>query len=145
MELIYKIMDKKKLLRRFHAVCGSLNMTNEQKKEVVYSYGHESSKDMSESELLGAIENLQPKTKKMEMDLWRKRVFACIGAYLRRNGYDENAEMIKGIACRAAGVEKFSNIPKHKLVSVYNQFLKNNEVGRNVDNVKQELRRTNMN
>lgn len=58
-----------------------------------------------------------------ELNQWRKRLIASIGGWLQLSGKEGGIEAIKAIACRAAGKSDFNDIPKGKLVSLYNAFL----------------------
>lgn len=57
------------------------------------------------------------------MNQWRKRLIAAVGGWLRMTGREDNLEVIKGVVCRAAGIEDFNAIPKSRLISLYNAFL----------------------
>jgi hypothetical protein len=73
-----------------------------------------------------------------KFDIWRKRVIAVIGAWLAgrnqplpqplpsREG--DGLAVIKGIACRAAGVEDFNRIPLSKLRAIYAEWGNKNKV-----------------
>ena len=56
------------------------------------------------------------------MDKLRKRAMAAVGGYLRKIGRESNAEIIKGIACRATGYQSFNKIPAERLRNVYHAF-----------------------
>ncbi|MDE5575500.1 MAG: hypothetical protein K2I87_07295 [Bacteroidales bacterium] len=58
-----------------------------------------------------------------DLNVWRKRLIAAIGGWLRMTGRQDGLEIIKGIACRAAKKDDFNAIPKQQLVSLYNAFL----------------------
>ena len=45
-----------------------------------------------------------------------------VGGYLRKIGRESNAEIIKGIACRATGYQSFNKIPAERLRNVYHAF-----------------------
>lgn len=63
--------------------------------------------------------NRQPST----LNLWRKRLIAAVGGYLELSGHSNNLETVKGVACRAAGVADFNDIPLDRLRSLYNAFV----------------------
>lgn len=65
----------------------------------------------------------QAKRQAEELDQWRKRLIASIGGWMQLSGKEGGIEAIKAIACRAAGKSDFNDIPKGKLVSLYNAFL----------------------
>ncbi|MDR2887682.1 MAG: hypothetical protein LBV26_06770 [Bacteroidales bacterium] len=73
----------------------------------------------------GRTETVQS-PKSAECDVWRKRLMAAIGGWLRAMNRQQNAGIIKAIACQAAKVDKrqFNSIPLERLRSLYNAFLK---------------------
>lgn len=77
----------------------------------------------------------QAKRQADEMDVWRKRLMAAIGGWLRLTGKPESDEYIKGTACRAAGRSDFNDIPKGQLVSLYNAFLQKQDDLQTVKNL----------
>ncbi|MEJ5303231.1 MAG: hypothetical protein WHT22_07385 [Bacteroidales bacterium] len=114
-----KEIRRKQLIRAFHSLC-SLNGLNESEKAALKeSFGVDSATQMSLADLEKAISILTH-----QADVWRKRVMAAIGAYLRHMHYAEDAEIIKGIACRASGYANFNDIPISKLRAIYNEFVK---------------------
>lgn len=133
------------LLKRFHTLCTKAQISVDEKYTIVGSYGHESSRDMTNSELVSAcsfLENqIYPDIEKM--DHCRKRVLASIGGWLRLTGRGNNTEMAKAIAVRASGYAKFNDIPMGSLVSLYNAFLKKqkdwNKVGKVVNEDLEKL------
>lgn len=130
---------KAKLFRKFHAVCSEMKLSDMEKHAIVESYGHESSKDMDEKELIDAITTLLSQ-KNAEADTWRKRVIAVIGAFLRRNGYPENINNIKAIAVRASdGYDNFNKIPLSQLRALYSEFLRKNKTTIKVEKVTNEM------
>lgn len=133
----------KKLLRRFHTVCNGAGIDADSKRAIVASYGHESSKDMSDAQLVDAIAKLTGQKLKTDADAdadrWRKRVMAVVGAWLRRGNYNESADNIKAIACRAAGTESFNRITTSKLRAIYYEFVQKNAVASQVQNLKHEF------
>lgn len=72
-------------------------------------------------------------------DVWRKRLMAAIGEYLRVYNYTENAQTIKATACRAAGVDDFNKIPTDRLRGLYNAFKNYTRDHRTVAKVDEEL------
>lgn len=115
------------LLRQYHTLCTIAGLSTEEKEAIKESYGVKSSRELTIPQLLQLIDMLQ-----MQTCRWRRRVMAAIGAYLRRLGRDQNAEIIKGIACRAAGYKEFNHIPVARLRAIYNEFVHINRTGRNV-------------
>jgi hypothetical protein len=115
------------LVRKFHALCHKAGLTDSERYAIVESFGKESSKNMSISQLAEACDKLlQVVNKKVdvEMDKWRKRTMASVGGYLQLLGKTSNAEIVKGIAERATGIAHFNNIPLDRLRNIYYAFLK---------------------
>lgn len=57
------------------------------------------------------------------MDKKRKRLLAAIFGYCQRQGItDADIDYVKGIACRAAKVERFNQIDEATLRRLYNRF-----------------------
>jgi len=139
--------EKNRLIVQYHVICRGMGMSDDDRAALLSGYGVTSSKQLSEEQLISVIYKLQggtifkvpqgnpqgfknlaglEPTPPEEMDMWRKRVFAAIGAYLRRNNQMEGAERIKAVACRAAKVTDFNKITKDMLRTLYNEFLKKN-------------------
>ena len=117
------------LLKKFHTLCSLRGMSAEDKREVVRSYGVESSRDIDTHDLVDLCARLSAEVdgvKRAELDKLRKRAMASIGGYLRAAGYASSAEMIKGIACRATGYGSFNKIPVERLRNLVYAF--NNKV-----------------
>ena len=118
--------DKRKnaQLRRLHALLRKAGIDNGTKREMIGAYGVESSKEMTEYEIADLCRRIEMgiSEKEMETDRWRKRLMGAIGGWLRATGRRDNAAVIKAIACRAAGKEVFGQIPKDRLISLYNAF-----------------------
>jgi hypothetical protein len=139
-------MPHHKLIKQYHTICTQLGMTDEDSLTLLAGYGVTTSKDLSNAQLFQIIERLQPEGKKPvgvadppvfeqhNMDTWRKRVMASIGGYLRLMGYDNNAEAIKAVACRATSIENFNKIPLNRLVNIYNLF---NQKQKDIKEVRQ--------
>ena len=123
-----KTMDKihDSILRKYHALCGRLGLTVDEKHAIIEAYGVTSSADLDTHDLINicaALENELRGGKEGEMDRLRKRAMAAIGGYLRQVNRASNAEIIKGIACRVTGHESFNKIPAERLRNVYYAFL----------------------
>lgn len=127
-----KTMDEihRNILKKFHALCGVLGLTDDEKRAIVESYGVASSRDMDTHDLIDVCGRLSAqangKTGAGEMDKLRKRVMAAIGGYLKAAGKESNAAVIKGIACRATGHTDFNKIPRERLRNLVAAF--NNKV-----------------
>lgn len=129
--------QQKWLLRKFHTLCTRNGMSTDQKLALIGSYGVISSKDMTNRQLFEACELLEsainPEAEKLSKT--RKRVMAAIGGWLSLIGKEADAEYIKTIACRAAGVENFNRISLGRLTNLYNMFCKKQKDARQVNAV----------
>jgi hypothetical protein len=115
------------LLKKFHTLLGKLGIDNDAKQDMLWqSYGVTSAKALNAYELMELCNklDLQANPKLAEMDKLRKQLMASIGGWLRAMGKESTAELIKGIACRASECDKFNNIPKEQLRSLYSAFKK---------------------
>lgn len=117
-------IEQKQALRRFHALCGELKISGDDKRAIVEGAGVESSADIPARELHAICDNLrqQASPRVASMDTLRKRVMASIGGWLKTAGYTSNAEVIKSIACRASGYDSFNKIPAGRLHNLYHNF-----------------------
>ncbi len=127
-----KTMDKihRDLLKKFHTLCNVLQMSDVDKQSIVTSYGVESSRDIDTHDLINICaklsEQINCSSGNSDLDKLRKRAMASIGNYLRSSGRASNANIIKGIACRATGYEEFNRIPCERLRNLIGAF--NNKV-----------------
>lgn len=119
-----RTIEQKQALRRFHALCGELKISGDDKRAIVEGAGAESSADIPTWRLHAICENLrrQASPRAAGMDALRKRVMASIGGWLKAAGYKSNAEVIKSIACRASGYDSFNKIPTGRLHNLYHNF-----------------------
>lgn len=136
-------MDKQQkwLLRQFHALCGKLGLSEERKREIIASYGVESSKDIDNRDLMDICHTLEKQLNGdvREADRLRKRVIAAIGGWLRLAGQPEGLDRIKGIACRAAQCEDFNKIPNERLRNLYYAFLNKQKDTKAVEGIASEI------
>ncbi len=116
--------QKNGLIKKFHTLLGKNGIGADGKEAILSGYGVESSKDLEISELVDICEILDKKANPSfyDADVWRKRVIAAIGGYLRSMGKEQNIDLIKSIACRAASRDRFNDIPTERLKSLYNAF-----------------------
>jgi len=128
------------LLKKFHTLTTKACLTADEKHLMVASFGHASSREMNVQELLRACDMLDAKLNPQlaEIDLWRKRVMAAIGGWLRVMSVESNAGKIKAIACRASSFENFNDIPRERLNNLYYAFLKKQKDFKRVNSIVKE-------
>lgn len=124
------------------AMCVKQGIDDETRAELAYQFSTCRTTHIGElksteaAELIGRLKQNQNSTD-TSMDVWRKRLMAAVGAYLRAFNYTESPAAIKAIACRAAGMPNaqcFNHIPADRLRSLYNAFCQRN---RDMKEVKQ--------
>lgn len=129
------------------AMCVKQGIDDELRAELAYQFStgrttHVGSLTVAEAaEMIGKLKANQSSTD-TTMDVWRKRLMAAVGAYLRAFNYTENPAAIKAIACRAAGMPNadcFNQIPLDRLRGLYNAFRNAVRDRHSVDNVTEEL------
>ena len=124
---------KKQLLKQFHTVL-SKNGMMKYKASILESAGVDSSKDLSENDLIAFINNLNG-----DADMWRKRVMASVGGWLNAMRIPNNPNNIKGIATRASGYKTFNEIPISRLRDIYYEFSKKGKAAENSQLLKQSI------
>ena len=124
--LTFEEKQKNGLIKKFHTLLGRLGVDNDGKEAILWSYGVGSSRDLSAAQLIEVCNalDMQLNPSLVEMDKLRKRLMAAIGGWLKSIDKEQSVELIKGIACRAAGYEHFNRIPRHRLISLYFAFKK---------------------
>lgn len=130
--------QQKWLLKKFHTLCARLKMDADMKLALISGYGVESSKDLTNAELLELCDRLNEilNPENAKTDKMRKRVIAAIGGWLRMIGKgDEGINYIKGVACQAAKVDNFNKIPLERLTTIYNMFLRKQKDAKSVNEV----------
>lgn len=123
--------QKKALIKKYHVLAAKAGMDEDARKDFLSSFGATSSKDLNAHDLIEVCNILdkQVNPTAAELDLWRKRVIASIGGYLRQVGLQgNNVDYIKGIACQSAGCKYFNKISIEKLRSIYYTFLNKQKV-----------------
>lgn len=122
------IVDRQQrlLLKKFHTLCGKAGVSQEEKRAMVESYGHISSKELTVPELVSLCNSLEAMMRPdlVELDKYRKRLLASIFAWREAMSDKSTMGEVKAIACRAAKAEKFNDIPLERLRSLYNAFNK---------------------
>lgn len=127
-----KTMDQiqRGLLKKFHTLCTVLGLDDEAKRVILTSWGVESSRDLSQHQLIDICaklsEQVDHKQGTARLDKLRKQVIAAIGRWLRETGQAESLSKIKGIAMRASGYNDFNKIPRERLRNLIATF--NNKV-----------------
>lgn len=132
------------LLKKFHTLCSVLGITDDQKSTLLSSWGVESSRDLTQHQLIDICAKLSEqvnhhKDGTASLDKLRKQVFAAIGNWLRETNQSQGISKIKGIACRATGYNDFNKIPRERLRNLIATF--NNKVkdARSVDSLTNEM------
>lgn len=134
--------QQKWLLKKFHTLCARLNMDADMKLALISGYGVESSKDLTNAELLELCDHLNEilNPEDAKTDKMRKRVIAAIGGWLRMIGKgDEGINYIKGVACQAAKVDNFNKIPLERLTTIYNMLLRKQKDAKSVNEVAGQI------
>ena len=127
-----KTMDQihRGLLKKFHTLCTVLGLDDEAKRAMLASWGVESSRDLSQHQLIDICAKLSEQVDHTQgtarLDKLRKQVIASIGRWLRETGQVEGISKIKGIAMRASGYNDFNKIPRERLRNLIATF--NNKV-----------------
>lgn len=131
----------RRILRRFHTLCGKIGMTPEEKSALISSYGVESSADIDTHDLIDLCGTLARSVDRdyARLDRLRKQAMASIGGWLRGCGMESNAGVIKGIACRATGYDSFNRIPAERLRNLYYTFLNKQKDAREAEAVADAL------
>ncbi len=119
---------RKRLIAKLHVLKGKSGMTTSEYQGILGSFGASSSGELNIDQLKEAVSLLEkratatPSAQPVE-DLWRKRVIAAIHEYFRLTNRAVTMDMVKAVACRAAGNhDKFNSIPIDRLRAVYNSF-----------------------
>lgn len=127
-----KTMDQihKGLVKKYHTLCTVLGLDDEAKRAILTSWGVESSRDLSQHQLIDICAKLSAQVDEKQgtarLDKLRKQVIAAIGGWLRETKQGESLSKIKGIAMRASGYDDFNKIPRERLRNLIATF--NNKV-----------------
>jgi hypothetical protein len=139
--LTFEEKQKNGLIKKFHTLLGKAGIDNSGKEAILWSYSAQSTSDLTVAQLIDVCgkldEQLNPSF--AVLDKHRKRLMAAIGGWLRSIDKAQSAELIKGIACRASGHKHFNQIPKNRLISLYNAFLKMKNDMQKVEELTMEL------
>ena len=129
------------LLKKYHTLCTKLGMSKDEKDQLLTAYGVGSSTRLTISQLRELTAKLEAmhKPKQDQGDKWRKRLIAVIDGWLRAMNHAPNIDLIKGVACRAAGGRKhFNEIPLEQLRSLYYAFKNKSKDLERVDRITAE-------
>jgi hypothetical protein len=129
--------EQTRLVKKFHTLLGRYGIDNDTKLDILQQYNVTSSKYMNCGQLLEVCSRLEKMhdPKAAEMDRWRKRLMGAIGGWLRAMNRIDSAQIIKGIACRAAGKDSFNAIPAEQLRSLYSAFKNKQKELQTVENL----------
>ena len=118
-------MTQRNLIRKFYTLLNKCSNSNEIKQAIFDHYNITSTKELTCAELVEICDILDKQIHKeiADLDVWRKRVIASIAGYLQLVERDCNIKIIKAIAMRATGYDDFNNIPRQRLINLYNAFL----------------------
>ncbi len=119
-------------------ILSKIGVTNDERHQLIFEWTDgrtSSSKELTNGELDTLCKALNERIKQAEkeLDQCRKRLIAVLFSlqkkYNRLSGKTKEQQMlyIKGIACKAAGVDNFNKIPKQSLISLYNAFNRENK------------------
>lgn len=133
------------LIARAHQLCHQLGLSEDDRRAMLYAnFGTDSMKNMKYYQLSLLCEQLQQRLSERTtdqdrksnaaLDKARKKLIASIGGYLRATGQEENMELIKGVACRAAMVQHFNKIDIAELKRLSVIFMKKSN-----DRIKQNV------
>ena len=134
-----KTMDQihRGLLKKVHTLCSVLGMSEDQKSTLLQSWGVESSRDLSQHQLIDICaklsEQVNHKDGTASLDKMRKQLIAAIGCWLRETSQEQNISKIKGIACRASGYSDFNKIPRERLRNLIAAFNNKTKDKKSVD------------
>lgn len=128
-------IDRSRLTAHYHLLCNSLGMSEDVRRNMLFSnYGVHSSSELSNEDLqmlVGRLVAVESKHRQERMqasgasdadvNLWRKRVIACLCAYLQARGYRADVKAAIAVAERAGG-KPFNTMTRTQLAKVYNAF-----------------------
>lgn len=143
-----KVMDQiqKGLIKKYHTLAGQLGMTTEERRALLAQYNVDSSRDLSQHQLIDVCACLARELDKRDgrdsMDALRKRLIAVIGKFLKLCGKgDVTISYIKGVACRSCGIREFNRIPRERLRSLYGAYINKIKDINNVEEQYQKMKR----
>lgn len=95
--------------------------------EIIYNFTGgrtQSARELTKAEITALCQSLKNTSQNSaEMDKKRKRLLAAIFGVFKKMNKQPSIEYVKALACRAAKVERFNDIPSERLNSLYNAFI----------------------
>lgn len=125
--------DNRNLIARLHLLAKQVGMSDDDYRDYLYNNYHVTTSTLLSTAQLKEACNCLQKIIGNEANIWRRRVMAAIGAYLRHMHFDENQQHIMAIACHAAGYSNYNNIPVSRLRAIYYEFVRRNKIADQVD------------
>lgn len=121
-----EVSTRNKLIKKYHVLVGKLKMSDDDKLTLLRQWGVESSKDMSDAQLIQLCKLLESfsTVEETELQKWQKWTRQMVQSAARSVGMNYNDAYAEAILCRATGCKSFQSIPKHRLIAMYNQFKK---------------------
>ncbi len=140
-----RTMDKiqRDLIKKYHTLAGQLGMTDQDKRNLLSGYGVESSRDLSQHQLIDVCgtlsKEIDKKFGKESMDTLRKRVIRSVFAYYEVLGEKHSTEYVIATICNAAKISNINKIPREKLRSLYGAFLNKKKTIMSVDRQYEQM------
>lgn len=133
---------RRRLTRTYHAICRQLGMTADERLTLLHSYGVQTSLQLDTRQLYNLVETLRsrlpPQDDRQKLADLRRRIYAAIGQYLKKQGKTSGPDIIRAIACRAAGTQNFTDIPPGMLTSLIYAFNHKTQVMQAVEDIHRE-------
>ena len=124
-------IEKNKLIKKYHAICAVTETDIDMRSRLMNSYNVTSISELDEAKIEKLINELQ-----RIPDMWRKKVMASIGGWLKLQNIEGTGDLIKGIACRASGNVNFNKITVPRLRDIYYEFLHKQDIAKSANAVK---------
>lgn len=122
-----EVSTRNKLIKKYHVLIGKLKMSDDDKLTLLRQWGVESSKEMSDAQLIqlcNLLETLSHGSNDAELVKWQNWTRTMVINAAKAVGQHYSNEYAEAILCRATGCKSFQSIPKHRLIAMYNQFKK---------------------
>lgn len=122
--------SRETLIRRYHTIATRIGMCDEERKAFLSAWGVESSKNLTDAQLVEVCRALADFSFDHSGDKWRKRVIASVFNWFAMIGKPVTMDYVKGVSCRASGCKGFNEIPVDKLRSLYHTFTHKSKIFR---------------